>query len=228
MVVLTIIGVIILILGCGFFMLRHNVLEEKHSYHLAFTAKAIASSCFFLLGLICALWCKDAYFKWVTPIALGFGLVGDILLSMSQIKRKGSFFLLGGIAFALEHYIHLMLMVSLKGATFFFGLAFLVLLGLMVIYLVKKYRVEAGKMAVGAACYFVVLLLMCGIAFGTMLLSFTFGSLLFTLGALFFVASDTVLLLNKFGGLRQQRYSNLVMFTYYVAQVLIALSLLAR
>lgn len=228
MVVLTIIGALVLIAGCGFFMLRHNVLEENRNFALAGMAKLVASSCFVLLGILFALWCRDRYWRFLTPIALLFGLGGDVLLSMSQRKKTPLFFLLGVIAFALEHYIQLMFMVSFKGATFIFGVIFTVLLGMAILYLSKKYRVSVGKLGVGAMCYFIVLLMMAGIAFGTMCLSFTFGSFLFAIGALLFVGSDTLLLLHNFGALREQRFGNLVMLTYYAAQILFAFSLLGR
>ncbi|GEM_PF-623803 len=227
LIVLTVIGALALVLGCFFFTLRHNALEGKRSYDLAFTAKLIAGVCFLLLGVLCAAWCKDKYWKFVTPIALAFGLAGDLLLSKSRTKGK-LFFILGGLFFAVESYVLLMLMVSIKGTTFFFGLAFLLILGAATLFLAKKYGVRVGKLGVGLACYYVILLLMCGIAFGTMILSFTFGSLLFFLGAASFVVSDELLLLHNFGALREHRFGSLVMLTYAAGQVLFALALLAR
>ena len=145
-----------------------------------------------------------------------FSLAGDIFLMLPRDR-----FLQGLVSFLIAHicYIAAFITEGNRAFSILSLLPFLVYGGLMMHALWP----HLGKMRVAVVVYMLVILLMGWQAASRFLVTNQEGSLLAFTGALFFIASDSILALNRFKtGFRSAQA--FILSTYFIAQWLIALS----
>lgn len=152
--------------------------------------------------------------KWVV-VALFFSWLGDTLLLFQG--EKPIFFILGLVAFLLAHVAYIISFTRLKSTASAMGKPIIIVL--FVVYssiLVFVLWPGLGGMKLPAILYGVILTTM-----GTIgVIKNTTSCPLLTFGVLFFVASDSILAINKF--LFEVPYNGvLIMSTYILAQWLI-------
>ncbi|HSX67738.1 lysoplasmalogenase [Nocardioides sp.] len=150
-------------------------------------------------------------------VALFFGLLGDIALLSDSIPR----FKLGLAAFLVGHLAYLLAFLQ-TGTDGPVGAAFTVLFLALVAtrhVLPEAWRMGGPTLAIPVAAYTLVIGAMLFAAFGT-------GIGLIAVGASIFVASDSILSVNRF--VRPLPRGHLmVMVTYHVGQALIVAGLLS-
>ncbi|MDO7866996.1 lysoplasmalogenase [Nocardioides jiangxiensis] len=159
-------------------------------------------------------------------VALGFGLLGDILLLSDSVPR----FKAGLAAFLVGHLAYLLAFVD-AGADWWtfhaaaggfgawlFAALMVAALGFTKDVLPNTWKSGGPGLAIPVALYTLVIATMLGFAFGT-------GQWLIVLGAVIFVASDSVLARDRFVA-PLPRGHLLVMVTYLVGQALIVAGLL--
>lgn len=143
-------------------------------------------------------------------------LAGDVLLML-----PGDLFLPGLVAFLAAHLCYLTAFRSDGGGAGPVGLlALVVLAGAGVLSVLWP---SLGAMRIPVLVYVAVILTMCWMALGRWWVTRAPGSGLAALGAVFFVASDSVLALDRFRSPIPMS-PLLVLGTYYAAQILIASS----
>jgi uncharacterized membrane protein YhhN len=175
-----------------------------------------------IMPLIAGFYCVNTgKVDFLVIAALTGGWLGDIFLLSDSTKG----FIAGLLSFLAGHIVYIAVFVleadsfNTVGKNYYFALIPAVLLWLAGIFILKK---KAGKLFVPSVVYFLVLIAMV----------FTSGACFYTsdslrvaapvlAGAVFFLASDSLLGLRKFTGLIKKN-SILVMLTYMVAQALIA------
>ena len=157
------------------------------------------------------------FYRYMVIAGLIFSLAGDVFLMLPRDR----FFIHGLISFLIAHlfYIAAFFFESDGALALPYALPFL-LYGALMMRVLWPYL---GKMRVPVVFYMLAILLMGWTATSRWMLTEQPGSLLAMSGALFFIASDSLLALDKFKG--HFRSAQLLTFsTYSIAQWLIALS----
>ncbi|WP_296312833.1 lysoplasmalogenase [Winogradskyella sp. UBA3174] len=160
--------------------------------------------------------------KNLTISALVFSLIGDVLLLF--VDKSEHFFTIGLIAFLLAHVMYIILFLKHRNKENSpYGFIILILVyGASLFYFLKD---GLGTMLIPVAVYMIVILTMATTAYlrknNVNIVSY---GLVF-LGALLFMASDSILALNKFN--HTIPWSNIsIIVTYALAQYLIIIGIL--
>lgn len=158
----------------------------------------------------------SAVYQWLIVAGLLCSLAGDVFLMLPRER-----FIAGLFSFLVAHLCYIAAFsFERKGATpLWTALPFLLYGGLML----RVLWPHLAKMKVPVIFYMLVISVMAWEALNGWLASAARGSLLALMGALLFVASDSVLAVNRFKG-RVRHAQLLILGTYFAAQWLIALS----
>ncbi len=177
-----------------------------------------------LLIIAVALLMPDAVsplYRLLVLLGLAASLAGDVLLMLPE-----RYFVAGLSAFALAHisYIFAFMWARAGAPVTWYLPILLALYGAIVLAALWRHL---GNIRLPVVVYIIVIELMAWQALEVWLAARSLGSGLAALGALLFVASDTVLAFEKFRG--GVPYANaLILGAYYAAQFLIALSVGSR
>ena len=151
------------------------------------------------------------FYKMIILIGLIFCAIGDYTLQ---------WFIIGLISFFIGHLFYIRAFLSTnEQKTPVVAKVLLIVYGLMMGFIVLSAVIQKGDFVLAGAvfCYIAVILTMGWTSFGT---KCNFA----IIGALLFIISDSVLAINKF--VVPVDYSHqLIMSTYYGAQIIIALSI---
>lgn len=204
--------------------------SEKHENVKALWLKLLASLCFMALTAISLLTkgVGDSLFWLIVTLGLFFGMIGDLLLALRHIdkKRYEFYFAIGACSFVLEHLLFIGYFVTLNEdiipmATLFFVISFAT-----ATFVLAKTRVNGGGLQIGIYIYIAVVCLMSATALSTAISSLSVGSIMFALGSICFVASDTTICVYNFSGHKDFKLMILLHYLYYPAQILIALAVM--
>ena len=158
----------------------------------------------------------------LTLLALVFSLLGDVLLMF--VATSEHFFMLGLVAFLTAHVMYVLLFLkhrNTKKSPFGF-IAVLLIYAACLFYFLKD---GLRDMLIPVVVYMIVILAMATTAYlrKHKVTMRSYG--LVFLGALFFMASDSILALNKF--YQPLLWSNIsIMVTYAIAQYLLVIGIL--
>jgi uncharacterized membrane protein YhhN len=174
------------------------------------------------LILIVALLAPDPpslLYKWLIVAGLLFSLIGDVFLML-----PGNYFIAGLSAFLLAHLAYIAAFVSDGGP---YWSPWLLLIGLVYGYFILRYLWPyLGRVKWPATAYMLVIIVMAWQAAGRIAQGSGLSGWLAFAGAIFFVASDSILTINRFA--RPFDSARLIyMSAYYLALWLIALSVVA-
>lgn len=195
--------------------------------------KTLASVGFLLVGILCA--CatplgpgRTSYTVFML-IGLILGLVGDVSLAYQEVfpRQKERYFLVGLGAFLMGHlfYIAAFAFLPQSGALW---LLVAVLLFLALLCAQRFFRVDLGTMRLPVYAYAAVISIMAGLASGTAVGGQNLQGWLVCIAAWLFVFSDAVLALLYFGRPRGRWLTAANLASYYLAQLLLALSIWLR
>ena len=197
--------------------------ESQKKYVPAVALKGAASLCFVLLGVLCS---SGTPLARLIVVGLVLGCAADVLLNLRMVfEKKGqTIFLVGILVFLSGHVLYLAAILPLcahRSACFVIGA---VLTALLMVWIFKRITAKKAFKIFGVVYIGAIMLLNC-VAAANLLAAPSVFTALFAAGALFFLASDVVLILNTFGAETKQslRVTNIML--YYVGQLLIALSL---
>lgn len=210
------------------------IVESRKKYLPAVILKGSASIVFVTLGFLCAGAAKDAAFARLITIGLLLGALGDILLNLRFLfdKKGQAVFLAGVAAFLTGHILYLAALITIAKDPLWYLAAGAALAALLLWRIFSALGKIKASFKVFGILYIGVISMMTAVAAGNCAAALNSnpagitGSLFFFLGALLFLASDVIMILNTFGKETRQslRTSNLLL--YYAGQLLIALSLL--
>lgn len=211
---------------CLIIMTAFIYYEHKEKYVIAVVLKGLASLCFVIFGILSSIQTLDMEFAKLVKIGLLLGLIADVMLNLRFVfKKKGKLvFLVGILVFLVGH---LMYLCALIPNCLNVELALIVGALLSVVILIWIFsKIEAQKaFKIFGVFYIGTITIMNAVAFKVLLESTRTGNLIFAIGALSFLISDIVLILNTFG--KQTKFSLRItnLSFYYIGQLLIALSL---
>lgn len=197
--------------------------EEKKQYVPAAVFKALASICFVILGFLCAHGGRTSV---LLLIGLIFGAVADVLLNLRNVMtEKGRLiFLVGILVFLLGHIMYLaavLPLIRLKLAAVLVGVVFTA--GLMK-WIFTKITAEKAFKAFGIVYVGAITILNVAALFNLVEHLTPFAAY-FMIGALLFLVSDIILILNTFGEESKLKLRVVNLTLYYIGQLLIAFSL---
>ena len=160
--------------------------------------------------------------KRITLLALGFSVLGDILLMF--VDQSPHFFTVGLVAFLLAHIMYIVVFLRHRNKQKSI-LSFVILLLVYASGLFYLLKDGLGEMFVPVIIYMIVILSMATTAFMRKGIVNSNSYNLVFIGAIFFMISDSILALNKF--YQPIPFSNIsIMLTYALAQYLIVLGIL--
>ena len=202
------------------FFIYHEYLEKPvHSVIL----KGIASLCFLIAGILNSNGSPEAR---MIVIGLALGMVADIFLNLRFVIKEHSrkIFLTGILIFLAGHIVYLLAVFPECPWKVPVVLISLILTAVLMRWIFTRITADRafrifGIIYVGA----IVLLTVTGIA--NYISDPSSFHLVFMLGAMFFLISDIVLILNTFGKNPKFRNRIINLSMYYIGQMLIAFSL---
>ena len=214
----------VMILLCAALAGVFLVQETKKQYVRAVTLKGLASLCFVILGIMNSPGTKTAK---LIVCGLIFGCIADVLLNLRLVFReKGQpIFLVGILVFLAGHILYLAAVLPLCANPFLCVIAGIVLTAVLMVWIFRQITAKPAFKIFGVVYIGAIMLLNC-VAAGNLIASPSPFTAVFVVGALLFLVSDIVLILNTFGQEFRQSLRITNISLYYAGQVLIAVSLL--
>ena len=215
---------VILILLCLALAAVFLYQESKEKYVSAVILKGLASLCFVILGIICS---PGTSLAKLVVVGLVLGCIADVILNLRWVfQKKGNLiFLVGILVFLSGHIVYLAAIFPLSANPVLCIILCVILTALLMVWIFRQITAEKAFKIFGVVYLGAIMLLNC-VAFGNLFSAPSAFTGLFAAGALFFLVSDIVLILNSFGPQSKQslRVTNITL--YYIGQLLIAVSLL--
>ena len=198
--------------------------EYRKKYVPAVILKGLASLCFVILGLLCSTGAQTAK---LIILGLVLGCAADVLLNLRFVfQEKGQLvFLVGILVFLSGHILYLAAVLprcESKAACIAAGI---VLTALLMVWIFRQITAKTAFKIFGVVYIGAIMLLNC-VAVGNLIGAPSAFTGMFAAGAVFFLLSDIVLILNTFGPETRQSLRNTNIGLYYIGQLLIACSLL--
>ena len=202
--------------------------EKKEKFVLAVILKGLASLMFVLLGFWCSRVTGNNDFAKLVRIGLILGLIADIMLNLRFVfKTKGKIvFLVGILVFLSGHILYLCALIPTVN-----NVILPLIIGVVLTAIIIKWiftQIEAAKaFKIFGIFYIGAIVIMNCFAIANLIQDpSNTRYIIFVVGAISFLISDIVLILNTFGKETKfvLRITNLSL--YYVGQLLIAFSLL--
>ena len=197
--------------------------EKKENYVAADILKGIASLCFVLLGILCSPGTQPAK---LIIAGLVLGCIADVLLNLRFVlKEKGQMvFLIGILVFLAGHIAYLAAVFPMAENRLICIVLGVLLTALLMTWIFRQITAKKAFKIFGIFYIGAIVLLNC-VTVSNLLTSPSAFTGIFAAGALLFLISDIVLILNTFGSESRfaLRVTNLGL--YYIGQILIALSL---
>ena len=198
--------------------------EYRKKYVPAVVLKGLASVCFVILGLVCSTGTPTAR---LIVLGLVLGCIADVLLNLRFVfPQKGQpVFLVGILVFLSGHILYLAAVLPFCESRVICIVAGIVLTALLMVWIFRQITAKPAFKVFGVVYLGAIMLLNC-VAVGNLIGAPSAFTGIFAAGAVFFLVSDIVLILNTFGSETRQSLRNTNIGLYYVGQLLIACSLL--
>ncbi len=213
----------VLVILCAVLARFFLVAESREEYVKAVILKGLASLCFVVIGLISN---PGNQVSNLIVAGLVIGSIADVMLNLRMVfKEKGQLiFLVGILVFLSGHIMYLAAVLPLcsyKLACIVIGL---VLTALLMVWIFRRITAKPAFKIFGVVYIGAIMLLNC-VAIGNMIAAQSQFNIVFAIGAVLFLVSDIVLILNTFGSDFRQSLRNTNISLYYAGQLLIAFSL---
>ena len=199
-------------------------MEKKENYVAAVVLKGLASLCFVFVGIMTG---NGSHLAKLVITGLALGCVADVLLNLRWVfPKKGQLiFLVGILVFLSGHVVYLAAVLPMAKNWIVCVIVGVVLTAILMKWIFSKITAKKAFKIFGVFYLGAIMLLNC-VAVSNLATAPSAFTGLFSAGALLFLISDIVLILNTFGsepkfGLRVTNLS-----LYYIGQLLIAWSLL--
>ncbi len=203
------------------------VMEERRGrFALSVFLKGTASLCFVILGFLAKRFCSDASLAGYVMTGLILGAIADVLLNLRFVFVKtGSVFFLGGTAVFLAGHIFYLAALLPRSPNPWLWLAVGAIFTVLVMFWIFVRITAKPAFKVFGVFYIGAVMMMACVAFGNLLAMPGAHTAVFAAGAVSFLVSDIVLILNTFGKESKfyLRMTNLTL--YYLGQLAIAISL---
>lgn len=218
----------LLIILCLAIMSIFIYFEKKEKFVLAVILKGLASLMFVLLGYWCSKATGNTQFNSLVRIGLILGLIADVLLNLRFVfKTKGKIvFLVGILVFLSGHILYLCALVPTVKNVFIPLIIGIVLTAVIIKWIFTQ--IEAAKaFKIFGIFYIGAIVIMNCFAIANLIQDPSNQRyIIFVIGAISFLISDIVLILNTFGKTTKFSLRIVNLSLYYIGQLLIAFSML--
>lgn len=203
-------------------------IERLKSYVVADVIKGVASAFFVALGILSAFKCEDKQLAWTIVAGLTIGAIADVILNLRYVyegNKARIAFMVGIVVFLLGHVAYIVACVPYCGD----ALPIAIVMGIVAAALLLHWifgRIEAQLvMKIFGVFYLGAICILNAVALVVLIGHVNAHWLVFLSGALLFLVSDVILILNTFGPKQSfaMRIANLML--YYMGQLMIAASL---
>ena len=198
--------------------------EKKENYMGAVILKGLASLCFVLVGVMAG---NGGQLAKLIVTGLLLGCIADVLLNLRWVfPKKGQLiFLVGILVFLGGHVVYLAAVLPMADNWAVCVVVGVVLTALLMKWIFSKITAKKAFKIFGVFYLGAIMLLNC-VAVSNLMTAPSAFTGLFAAGALLFLISDIVLILNTFG--QKSKFSLRVtnLSLYYIGQLLIAWSML--
>lgn len=201
--------------------------EKKEKYVLSVFLKGAASLCFVLIGLWASKAAGGDRVAHYVMIGLILGCIADVLLNLRFVfKKLGTpVFLVGILVFLSGHILYLCALIPRCPSLWVFLVIGAVLTFLTIKWIFTKITAKKAFKIFGVFYIGAIMIMNC-VAVGALLANPGAHSIVYLIGALLFLVSDVVLILNTFGGSTKFSLRIVNISLYYLGQLMIAMSLL--
>lgn len=208
---------------CLFFDILYIVFKEKKKNVLGLLAKTLAALCFIAIGYFGYLG-NESSFSYYLLLGLLLDGLGDLFLALRNLFAKNINFFVGSLCFLSGHILYIRALFELENNYLILCVVAGVLLGAVLFYMLSKVcRLNKAYTVVGIA-YTSLIMIMASLTVGVYLTNQYSSDLMFMLGAILFVASDSILIVYNFS--KKEKWMHPVYSVlYFVAQILISYSL---
>ena len=198
--------------------------EKRENYVGAVILKGLASLCFVFVGIMAG---NGGQLAKLAVTGLALGCIADVLLNLRWVfPKKGQLiFLIGILVFLGGHVVYLAAVLPMADNWVVCVVVGAVLTALLMKWIFSKITAKKAFKIFGVF-YLGAIMMLNSVAVSNLMTEPSAFTGLFTAGALLFLISDIVLILNTFGPESKfsLRVTNLSL--YYLGQLLIAWSLL--
>ena len=198
--------------------------EKKENYVGAVILKGLASLCFVFVGVMAG---NGGQLAKLVITGLALGCVADVLLNLRWVfPKKGQIiFLVGILVFLSGHVVYLAAVLPMTKNRIICVIVGIVLTAILMKWIFSRITAKKAFKIFGVFYLGAIMLLNC-VAISNLTTAPSAFTGLFAAGAMLFLISDIVLILNTFGS--ESRFSLRVtnLSLYYIGQLLIAWSLL--
>ena len=198
--------------------------EKQEKYVPAVVLKGLASLCFVILGLLTS---PGTHMAKLIVTGLILGCVADVMLNLRWVVQgKGQMiFLIGILIFLSGHVFYLAAILPMCRSKLLCILIGTVLTALLMMWIFKRITAKKAFKIFGVIYIGAIVILNC-VAIGNLLSAPSAFTGVFAAGAVLFLISDIVLILNTFGSETKLSLRITNIGLYYIGQLLIALSLM--
>lgn len=212
---------------CAAFVISFLYVEYKKKYVAAVILKGLASLSFVAVGFIFNMVSESPKITDMIFAGLVIGFIADILLNLRFVfEKKGQMiFLVGILVFLAGHIVYLIAVFPLSAYKIISVIAGVVLTTALMIWILGRITAKPAFKAFGVVYLGAIMLLNC-VAISNVITMPNFFTIVFAVGAVLFLVSDILLILNTFGGKFRQGLRNANIGLYYAGQHLIATSIL--
>ena len=213
----------VLIVLCAVLARIFLLAESREDYVKAVILKGLASLCFVTIGVICS---PGTHTAKLIVAGLIIGCVADVLLNLRMVfEEKGQpIFLVGILVFLAGHIMYLAAVLPLNQNKLICIIIGIILTALLMVWIFKRVTAKPAFKIFGVVYIGAIMMLNC-VAIGNLIAEQSAFNGVFAAGAVLFLISDIVLILNTFGDEFKQSLRNTNISLYYAGQILIALSL---
>ena len=193
----------------------------------ALVLKGLSSLCFVTLGLCDYIFGVFSLPKLLILVGLSLGIIGDEILALCQIYPSSDIthFIGGGTFFIIGHLFYMSAMLIMGNINVVaLVISFVLMLALSFFY-ESKNKFYVGDMKISLRLYMSVVILFAAFGIGSFIGQPGIGRALIAIGGILFAVSDNLLFSFKLHD-STRFYRNIILhIAYYLAQMLIALSI---
>lgn len=208
---------------CLLFDIVYISCKKRKRYLIGLIAKCLAAMCFILIAYM-ANKENPSTFKYYILIGLVLDGIGDLFLALRNLLLKNVMFFAGAIAFLFGHITYIRALFLINNDYRIECIIFAVILGAILFMIMDNAcRIPKPIRYVGIV-YCIMIVMMACFAVGVYITYKSSSNLVFMLGALLFVSSDCILILDNFS--RGESWMHPVYsLLYFLGQILISFSL---
>ncbi len=220
------IAVIFLYVLCYTFQVIFLIVEKQKKFVLSLYLKGLCSLVFVCLGFFSSRFSTEAFFNKCILIGLCLDASADVIFNLRFAfeKIKNLSFFGGTILFFTGHIFYLIALFPNVNNLLIYLIVFAIIDLLILIFFGFTLKLKLSYKIFGVF-YISQVSLMATMSVGFLNSNLVFGRLIFSIGALFFLISDILLIYNTFRTKKIYPIRVISFVTYYTGQLLIATSL---